>query len=84
MGANSRKWALKNNLPALIHAKDILKLHKIGDPGVQSDILEVCTKAISEPSMLLPFEIGMIHKYWRLAAEAGKLRGIRTKDAGKE
>lgn len=33
----SRKWALKRNLPALIHAKDILKLQERGEI-VRADI----------------------------------------------
>lgn len=76
--SSSRRWALKRNLPALIHAGDILKLHRLGE-WVEPNVLEACEKAVESPSLLEPWESGMIHKQWKLLAESGKLRGIRSK-----
>jgi hypothetical protein len=77
-GGSSRKWAIKRNLPALIHAKDILALHRRGEPDIHQGVLAACDKAVNSPSLLLPHEGRIIHAVWRQFAETGKLRGIRN------
>jgi len=80
MGGNSRKAALKRNLPALIKAKDIIKLFSIEDTSIiEIEILKLCEKAVNSPSLLLPHESRIIHGRWVKLAESGKLRGIRNR-----
>lgn len=73
---SSRKWALKNNLYALIKAKDILKLLERGEQ-IPESVMFACDKAINSPSLLLPSEKRVIQSQWIAFAEAGKLRGLR-------
>jgi hypothetical protein len=75
---DSRKWALKRNLPALIHAKDILRLIERGVTDVRPDIIEACHKATESPSLLMYWEKSMIEAEWLRRAKAGQLRGIRS------
>ena len=75
--SSSRKWALKRNLPGLIHAKDILELLKRGEPDITEEVIQTCNKAVTMPSELLPYEQAIIHGQWFAFAKAGKLRGIR-------
>lgn len=73
---SSRKWALKNNLHALIKAKDILKLLERGEK-IPESVMFACDKAINAPSLLVPSEKRAIQFQWMAFAEAGKLRGLR-------
>ncbi len=74
---SSRKWALKRSLPALIKAKDILKLHEQGE-SIGAEMFNLCTKAVEAPSLLPRFEGNKIYREWVNWAKTGKLRGIRS------
>ena len=81
MGSNSRKAALRRNLPALIKAKDILTVHERGISEIGPNVLDVCRIATESPSILTVGQSRMVWAVWQELAEANKLHGIRTANA---
>lgn len=78
MGGNSRKAALRRNLPALIKAKDILTAWDRGIYEPNDTVREICRVATEAPSILTEWQKRVIWSVWQELAECGKLRGIRT------
>lgn len=75
---NSRRAAVRRNMPALIRAKDVLMARARGIGGVSDDLVEVCRIATESPSLLTPWQYRMVYAGWIELAEAGHLRGIRN------
>lgn len=84
MGSNSRKAALRRNLPALIKAKDILTVHERGISEIGPNVLAVCRIATESPSLLTVGQSRMVWAVWQKLAEANKLHGIRTANARRQ
>ena len=78
---SSRRAAVRRNLPALIKAKDILKVHERGLHEIGPNVLDVCRIATESPSLLYEGQKRMIWAVWQELAEANKLHGIRTANA---
>jgi len=81
MGSNSRKEALRRNLPALIKAKDIITVAERGISEIEPDVLDVCRVATGSPSLLTEGQRRMVWAVWQKLAEANKLHGIRIANA---
>jgi hypothetical protein len=72
---NSRKWATKRAVRAIIHAKHLLKLAQT--EKIEPEILAACDRAINMPSLLENREKAIIYAEWERWAVTGKLRGIK-------
>lgn len=77
---SSYKWARRRTLPALIRAKDILTAAYRGLYDMPDRVREVCLLVKQDPERLTHRQECMIFAVWQELAEAGALRGIRSKE----
>jgi len=77
MGGNSRKAALKRNIPAVIRARDLSRAIDRNILVADDYLSNTITRALDSPSILTRHERQVIFAAWLRLAEAGQLRGIR-------
>lgn len=80
---SSTKWAARKAIPSIIRAKDLLKLHALGEGAIDAFVLGACELATNAPTQLTGAQRRAIAGCWFRFAEEGKLRGIRLKEVPK-